>query len=244
MRSVVGGVAVAWLAAGFGYCAEGGKSAGEQDTPTSPTFMYVSGGDWWRNGAFFHAGVLWSPQGIYHDGFTFKLLTGTGTYRYHSGAVAAEVTGTVVLGALMPGWRFKLDQLEITVVAGLDLQNHRLLPDDPDSRTRGFHAGARAGADLWYEPLPQLMLAANVSVSTIGPGFWTRAAAGWRVFDKFWLGPEVLALGDPTYRQLRVGIHGTSLKTGSFEWSAGAGFVEDSDRRGGYYIRLGVLTRR
>jgi len=46
MRSVVGGVAVARLAAGFGYCAEGGKSAGEQDTPTSPTFMYVSGGDW------------------------------------------------------------------------------------------------------------------------------------------------------------------------------------------------------
>jgi hypothetical protein len=104
-------------------------------------------------------------------------------------------------------------------------------------------AGVRAGVDVWYEPSPSMMLAANVSASSIGPSFWSRIAAGWRAFDRFWLGPEALAMGDSTYQQIRAGMHVTSFKPGNFEWSAGAGYVLDSDSRSGPYVRLGVLTR-
>ena len=78
----------------------------------------------------------------------------------------------------------------------------------------------RGGFDLWYEPLRNAMLTASASLSTIGSSYWTRAAAGWRFFDMIWLGPEFLACGDDTYRQLRVGAHVTSLRWSSYEFSA------------------------
>jgi hypothetical protein len=206
--------------------------------------LYFSGADGWRNGIFAHAGVSWSPGGGEQEGFVLKFLAGGGGYRYWSGALRSEVDGVHYLASLTPGWRFKFDKLEITTFAGLDLQEHRLFPDDGANRLRGTHIGARLGADLWYEPFSQMMLSANISTSTIAWGFWTRAAAGWRVFDALWVGPEAHALGDPTYRQFRLGMHGTALKTDRFEWSAGVGFVTDSDQRNGPYARIGVITRR
>jgi hypothetical protein len=58
-----------------------------------------------------------------------------------------------------------------------------------------------------------------------------------------WFGPELLACGDDTYRQLRIGAHVTSLRFWGREWSAGAGFATDSDGRDGAYVRLGILMR-
>jgi hypothetical protein len=245
MRCVVGCVAALVCAAGVGHGSENENTAAKPDAEASPRVMYFSGIDVWRHGAFAHGGLLWSPDGLFREGFTLKVLGATGTYRYMSGGLGdVEVTGQHLLGAFMPGWRFKWDKLELTLFAGLDLQNHRLLPDDPFGRLRGTYAGLRAGADLWYEPLSAMMLAANASVSSIGPNYWTRAATGWRVLDKFWLGPEALALGDLTYQQYRLGAHVTGFKTKRFEWSAGAGWVTDTDRRRGFYGRVGVLMRR
>lgn len=51
-------------------------------------------------------------------------------------------------------------------------------------------------------------------------------------------------MGDETYNQWRVGLHATALKIGRYEWSFGAGYVEDSDNRNGVYGRVGVLLRR
>ena len=65
-----------------------------------------------------------------------------------------------------------------------------------------------------------------------------------RAFDAVWLGPEIQAMGGPTYRQFRLGLHMTAFKIGDYEWSAGLGFATDSDRRDGVYARLSVLTRR
>jgi len=71
-----------------------------------------------------------------------------------------------------------------------------------------------------------------------------RGAFGWRVFDRLYVGPEAGVLGSSvTYRQLRFGAHATGLKLGTFEWSAGAGWVEDSDHRSGAYGHVGVLSR-
>lgn len=244
MRSVAGGVAAAWLAVGAGYCEEPDKGAAVREGAAPATVLYFSGADLWRNGVFAHGGFLWSPKGLEQEGFAFKLLAHSGGYRYWSGALSSEVIGIQYLGSLMAGWRFKFEKLEIITFAGLDLQDHRLFPDDTGSRLRGFYTGGRFGADFWYEPLPLVMLAANTSVSTIGWGFWTRAATGLRVFDALWMGPEALAQGDPTYQQFRAGIHATGLKTDRFEWSAGAGFVTDTDGRNGPYVRIGVIARR
>jgi hypothetical protein len=212
------------------------------DGADADRYLLFGGGDFWRNGGFLHGGVLVSPSGLAHEGFTFKLLFGGGVYRYQSGST--EFTGQTALAAAMPGWRFKFDRLEITAVAGLDVQTHHLTPDDPSNRVRGTRAGLRAGADLWYQPSDAMMLAGGVSASTIGPNYWSRIATGWRLFDRAWVGPEAMALGGSNYQQARLGVHATAFKTEALEWSAGFGYVRDSDHRAGVYGRIGVLTRR
>ena len=204
--------------------------------------LFFSGADIWRNGAFTHGGFLYAYQGLNQDGPVFKLLLNGGFYRYRSGGT--EITGRQVMGAALPGWRWSRQGLEVTVFAGLDVQDHRYRPEDPGNRLRGTHLGARGGFDVWYEPFRDGMLTASASLSTVGKSYWTRAAAGWRFSDAVWLGPEFLACGDDAYRQLRFGAHVTSLRFLGYEWSAGAGWVTDSDRRDGVYGRIGVLVRR
>ncbi len=245
MRGVGGVTAVIVMAAA--QCGWVDLAAADtiQDGRDSPSFLFFSGTSLWREGGFLHGGLLWSPAGLDHEGFTLKLLLSGGSYRYRSGALGdVEVTGRQLSGFVTPGWRFKRDGFEVTVFAGLDAQNHRLSPDDPSSRLRGGMVGLRSGFDLWYEPTPTTMLAADASVSTIGTSYSARGAFGWRFLDRLYFGPEaqVFVCGD--YRQYRVGVHATAFKTGAFEWSAAIGGASDSDRRSGAYGRIELLARR
>src|SRR5256885_4978575 len=120
------------------------------DAETAAHFLFFNGADIWRNGAFTHGGFLWSYQGLNQDGPVFKLLLNGGLYRYRSGDV--EITGRQTMVAALPGWRWNRPGLEVTVFAGLDVQDHRYRPDDPGNRLRGTHLGARGGFDVWDEP--------------------------------------------------------------------------------------------
>ena len=253
MRGVLVGVAAGFLIA----ACECGVAADE--LPASPTVLYFAGADGWEHGAFLHTGFAWSPDGLYNSGLVFKLLLGGGIYSYQSGALGgAEVTGRQALAALLPGWRFKADGFEVTFYAGPDFQYHQFDPDDPGNPLRGFHVGARFAADLWWQPTPWWMAATNLSFSTIGYGYSARVATGVRLFDLAFVGPEAQILGCGGYQsfhmgtwafgcdnywQWRAGAHVTALRTGAFEWTAAAGWVEDSDQRGGIYGRLGLLVR-
>jgi hypothetical protein len=209
------------------------------------TLLFFSGADLWRHGYFAHGGLVWSPGGLAADGLTFKALVNGGLYRYESGALGgAEVTGRLLAGFFAPGWRFRHDRLILTVYAGLDLQDHRLNPYDPGAELNGFYVGARFAAEFWYQPNDRTMFAADGAISTIGGNYAVRAAAGWRVFDAFFLGPEVQAVQSNDYRQFRLGAHVTALRTGELEWTAAAGWALDTDDRSGAYGRIGVLVRR
>ncbi len=203
--------------------------------------LVFSGADIWRNGLFSHSGLLWAYRGLNADGPVLKLLLNGGLYRYRSGR--REIVGFQTMGTALPGWRWHWPGLEVTVFAGLDVQDHRFYPEDRGNRLRGTRLGARGGFDVWYEPLRDGMVTASASLSTVGTSYWTRAAAGWRFFDMIWLGPEFLASGDDRYRQLRVGAHVTSFRLSSYEFSAGAGWATDSDRHSSAYGRFGVIYR-
>ena len=106
-------------------------------------FLFFSGTDLWRYGGFAHGGVLWSPDGLKQEGFTFKLLLAGGSYRYLSGST--EIMGQHGLVAALPSWRFKRDRSEAVVHLGVDAQDHKLTPDDPFNRRRADRSGCRAG---------------------------------------------------------------------------------------------------
>jgi hypothetical protein len=228
------------------FCSVAGSASADGNRAGDPRFLLFSGTDLWGHGGFSHAGFNWSPNGVDNEGFTLKLVGGGGLYRYRSGALGdAQVFGQQLWGSALPGWRFKRGAFIGTVYAGVDFQSHRLMPDDVSAGLRGSYIGLRTGIDLWYQPSAATMAAADVSVSTVGPGYFGRIAYGWRLLDLFYIGPEVAASANSDdYRQVRAGIHITAFKTRRFEWSAAAGWAADSDSRGGAYGRLGLLTRR
>ena len=208
-------------------------------------FLLFSGADLWRDGQFMYGGLMWSPAGLDRDGFTLDATISGGRYRYVSGALNnIWVTGTEEHAQLLPGWRFKRDRLELKVFAGLDIKNDVTSPFDPGSRLQGTALGARAAINLWFEPTRATMLAADALLTSIETGYSARLAYGWRLRDWFYLGPEGQAFACEGYNQLRFGAHLTGLKTGLWEWSAAAGWANDSDGRTGPYLRLGVLTRQ
>jgi hypothetical protein len=210
------------------------------------TILFFSGADFWRHGSFSHGGLLWSPGGLDREGFTLKLLLGSGRYHYTSGALAdAAVLGEQIIAFALPGWRFQKDRLTVSVFAGVDIQQHRLTPDDPSNSLRGTKTGIRGGFDLWFEPNALTMLGADASLSSVGPSYSARLAAGWRFADSFYAGPEIGGFADgESYQQFRVGLHITGLKTHDLEWSAALGWAFDSDERDSPYGRLGICIRR
>src|SRR3954465_13374845 len=54
-------------------------------------YLLFSGFDVWRNGGFVHGGLLWSPDGLAHEGFSLKVLFAGGTYQYQAGTT--DTTG-------------------------------------------------------------------------------------------------------------------------------------------------------
>jgi hypothetical protein len=214
--------------------------------PEQARWLLFSNSDVWHEGGFTHGGVLWAPSGLDQQGLVLKLMFGGGIYHYTSGALGnADVRGELLSGAILPGFRFVRDKLIVTFFLGYDYQHHHLSPDDPSASLRGGYIGVSSGFELWYEPTAITMIAADASVSTIGPSYNARLAAGMRVFDAFYVGPEVqgFAAGD-NYQQARAGLHLTGIRTGDFEWSTGASWTMDSDHRSGVYGKLGVFTRR
>jgi hypothetical protein len=106
--------------------------------------LFFSGADIWRNGLFSHSGLFWAYRGLNADGPVLKLLMNAGLYRYQSGR--KQITGFQTMGAALPGWRWHWPGLEVTLFAGLDVQDHRFLPDDRGNRLRARTSASAAAS--------------------------------------------------------------------------------------------------
>ncbi|MGE0062379.1 MAG: cellulose biosynthesis protein BcsS [Xanthobacteraceae bacterium] len=238
------GVAAAAVTASMMLCGvTGGASAGS--SRPGETLLLFSGTDLWRNGLFTHGGLLWSPDGLAREGFTFKMAVAGGAYRYTSGALGnATVLGREFKASVLPGWRFKFDRTEIKIFAGPEIQSHGTSPQDPGTSLRGTRAAFRMAFEFWHQPTPWTMLAADITASTISDNdYAVRLAAGWQMMENFYAGPEFQVWSDEDYRQYRLGLHLTRVVIKTEEWSLAAGWATDSDDRDGFYTRIGVLTK-
>lgn len=248
------GASCAVFTAAMLACAAMGRSLAQPaaDTPSTDNLsggskpdqlLFFSGVDLWRSGRTGYGGTLWSPQGdLNKDGFLVRLFLSADFERYDTPGQRFDTN--IFRASILPGWRFKRGNLEVKVFAGPAAENHVLVPDVINAKFRGVHFGIMAATEIWWEPTPAMMVAGSASVTSIGAAYSTRIAAGWRVFDRLWAGPEILASSDEFSTQYRIGAHLTGLKTGNLEWSVGTGFVEDSFHRSGIYGRIGVLTRQ
>ncbi len=237
--------AAIFVAAACNFCGILAIGPCRADEDDDARIILYSGRDIWRNGAFAYGGLIFGPGGFEQDGLLFKVLLSGGLYRYDAGNPGGDkVIGAEWLTQLLPGWRIKRGPIEAKIFFGPEYQFHRLWPDDPDNRLRGRALGLRFAIELWAEPTTETMAAADASLSSVGSIYSARAALGWRVLDAFYSGPETQVYGGDGYSQLRFGGHITSMKTGTTEWSAGAGFAIASNGHSGPYLRLNVMTWR
>jgi len=239
--------------AALAFCAPCGAQAQVTtlDGDGETRMLLFSGRDLWRSGIFGHGGLLFAPGGVDQDGFNLKIVMSGGVYRYTGGANSGDPPGQLagwnILGVenalqVMPGFRVKRGALEAKVFFGLDLEYHWLWPDDVTNHLRGRSLGLRFAGEIWYEPTPTSMVAADASLSSVG-NHSARFAVGWRVFDRFYFGPETQVYGADGYRQYRIGAHFTALKTGATEWVAACGWGRESSGLSTPYARLGIVTR-
>jgi hypothetical protein len=234
-------VAAAFAAAAGVVCMS--DEPAQAGSPNDPTFLFFTGTDLWRYGAFLYGGAIWSPGGLDADGFTVKMLLNGGRYKYSSGALNTNVSAIMGSAAIMPGWRFSTDKLIVSLFAGPVAQDYRLTPSDPTSRLHGFYFGGEFSADVWYQPTAHTMAAINGTFATIGPTGSLRTAFGLRVFERAYVGPEIEELWCSNFEELQFGAHLTGLRTEALEWSAAGGWSLTSDQRQGPYVRLGVNVR-
>jgi hypothetical protein len=235
-------VIVAALAVAVPSVCEAGDLA-QAGAPNDPSFLFFTGTDLWRYGDFFYGGLLWSPAGLDADGFTLKILLNGGAYTYTSGALDANVNGTMLSGATLPGWRFTRDNLTVSVFAGPAVGDYRLTPNDPTSHLHGFYFGAQFAGEVWYQPSPHTMAAVNGTISSIGPTGSLRVAYGFKIFEPMFIGPETQEIWCGDFQEVQFGGHITGLHINAFEWSAGSGWSITSDHRRGPYLRVGVNMR-
>jgi len=215
-----------------------------------PHAILFSGRDIWLNGAFAHGGFLFAPSGLDQDGLLLKILFSGGVYRYDAKNLGGQqVVGAEGLAHVLGGWRVKRGDAEFKFFFGPEFQKHHLEPDDPSNRLRGNFLGLRMAFEVWYEPSPSSMVAADASLSSIATSNSARLAYGWRMFEEMlgggvYLGPVIEYFGSDGYRHLRLGAHLTSMKAEETEWSAAAGWAQDSQGRASPYVRLNMLRRR
>lgn len=229
-----------------GVCLPDDPSRADDDEARALLF---SGRDIWRNGAFAYGGLLLAPGGFEQDGFMLKLLLGGGLYRYVSNGLGGEhVIGAEWQAQALPGFRIKRGNAEFKFFFGPELRRNLLWPDDPSNSLRGQTFGLRMAGELWYEPTREILIAGDVSLSSIATSHAARLAFGWRVAEELftdgvYIGPEAQYFGSDGYRHRRFGLHITSMKTETTEWSAAGGFARDSDGRSSPYVRLGLSSK-
>ncbi|KAB2849432.1 MAG: cellulose biosynthesis protein BcsS [Hyphomicrobiaceae bacterium] len=158
--------------------------------------------------------VIYAYQGIVialnkdlgRDGFLLKLYSSYVGYEYDTSAVPGGVVdGDGWQGDVMLGYKKGFNHSYAAIFAGVDVQNHRLTPDDPANPVRGTEVGFKIGLD--YETLMGLpfYFGANGIYSTAFNTYWARVRAGLPVGHNIIIGPEALALGNDGFDAQRLG---------------------------------------
>ena len=205
----------------------------------SPSLAFWTGASYAPvfGGAFLGAvvpfqGNLWADNNL-----LFRANAMVGRYRYNAtGFVNVHVD--TYNGDLMVGYRKAVGNdwwLSSYIGANFDQQNN----PDPAATVRGTQWGLRGIAEL-YGPLTQkLLLSTFVSYSTAFQTYYVATKVGYRITDKVSFGPEIAALGNTGFRNMRYGA-ATDVQTGLGMLILSAGFQQDisGSSKGGLYANL------
>jgi hypothetical protein len=216
------------------------KAIGEAAEPIDYGNLYF-GTDVNTNGGLVgYSGLLYAPAGMDNSGFRLALFGLYGKYEYESNnntpqqqTFKARFTSDDLLFGYSKVW----DQGSATIAVGGNYQNHDVKPFDPNNPVQGQAWGAKIQADFYVNPTEATVVSGIASYSTAFHTYYSILKGGYDFFGKgFFIGPEIVALGNERTDQQRIGIALIDIKVANrVSLTISGGFLrERNEPNGGY----------
>jgi cellulose biosynthesis protein BcsS len=163
-----------------------------------------------------------------------------GVYDYKASATQARVQGHQVEGSLLAGYEWIWRNATLSGYVGLNVRDNRLSVYDPQNKVVGTAVGVKSVLEFYANPTDDTMVSAYGSYATDHRAYYTRFKVGLSLFDRTFVGPEAMFLGDDFFSQWRVGAHVTGFRLGALQFGLSGGYVRDRVQKGGAYTTIDV----
>ncbi len=167
------------------------------------------------------------------NGLILRLLFSYGEYDFHDGTNAIDADYRQ--GDIMLGYQVIRDDVNYSLLVGIDYEKHDLTPDSPNFKLRGSDIGFKVawGAETERYKQSPLYWAIRGDYTTAYDTYYSIFRLGYDV-GRVVIGPEGWVLGDETGDAARIGafaLYDINLgnKVGTISVSGGYQFVDNAD---------------
>jgi hypothetical protein len=185
-------------------------------------------------------------KGLYEPGWRVRAVGSLGRYDYRGtlfgggSDLSTTFDGEASYGAALLGYQVRRQALIAKLFAGVEAEDQRINPRDPQNSVQGSAVGLKLQAESWIDLSPFWFLSVDASYGTAFQQYWSLARAGYRLGPRFALGLEGGALGNEEYDAgrgggfVRMNLHAVELTlSGGFTGN----YLEDEPSG---YVSLGV----
>jgi opacity protein-like surface antigen len=240
MKGFVIGLAIAVVAAQSAMAADMPvKAAAEAAEPMDYGNLYYGTDANTNRGLVGYSGLLYAPGGMDNSGFRLALFGLYGKYQYNKEEGTAPETFKARFGSadILMGYSKAWDAGSVTVAIGGNYQNHVLTPNDITNPVQGGQWGAKIQTDFYINPTEKTLVAGIASYSTAFHTYYSILKGGYDFFGKgFFIGPEVVALGNMRTDQQRIGLHISDIQLAKkVTLTISGGFLHERNEPDGAY---------
>jgi hypothetical protein len=188
-----------------------------------------------------YAGVLYAPAGMHQSGWRLSAFGLVGRYEYHGGDNNELFKGRFFATDALAGWSHVWNSGAITFQAGVNFQDHRVRPNDPNNPVVGSRVGFKVQGDIWYNPNQRTLIYGLASYSTAFNTYYSVGRVAYDFFEKgVFIGPEIGALGNDRTDQQRVGIAFTGFKVIGGKVTLSGGWMHERGEGNGGYVAASI----
>jgi Cellulose biosynthesis protein BcsS len=235
-------------AGGLSLCLCAPLALAEEANPRTEYLTGFEASDNYASG-YVGAGYALSKAGYDAPGFRLRAIGASGRYDYQGSLLIDDVSvpttfdGQVSFAAALLGYEFRPGGVIVKLFAGVEGEDQRIAPRDPDNSVQGTELGLILQAELWRDLSERSFLSFDASYGTAFQEYWSLLRLGWRLTPRLALGLEGGALGNEEYDAGRGGgLARVNLRAMEITLSGGftGNYLEDQPSG---YVALGVYRK-
>ena len=150
-------------------------------------------------------------KGLYEKGWRLRAVGSFGRYHYDGTLltdgvyVPTHFNGEAAFALRLSATQFMPGAVIVKLFAGIEAEDQRITPPDPNNSVQGSEIGLRLQAETWLDISPRLFLSADAAYGTAFQEYCSLARLGYRLRPRLSLGIEGGALGNEEYDAGRGG---------------------------------------